>query len=1138
VSAPSPDNLLGRTIGPYVVVARIGGGGMGVVYQARDTKLGRTVALKFLPPQWSDDEDARLRFVREAQAASATNHPNICTIHDIETAPDGQLFIVMAYYEGLTLKQRLTSGPLAVDEALDVTAQIADGLAKAHAQGVVHRDLKPGNVMLTEDGVRIVDFGLATFADAQKLTGENSAIGTAAYMSPEQVRGLSADARSDVWAVGVMLYEMLTGHVPFQGAYTEAIAYAIRHETPGPIRTSHPNISEEVEQLVFRAIHKEPAVRFKDGRELARALRQVRGQSLPPDLLTVPVSTAPMHAARGHQEQQPRAWMLPAGIAAATLVLASGALWWVVSGPRSVVAITPIVNETGHDLLGSYRMALTNALIDALTDSATVRVVGHGDLSEVIRGFRVAGRDVSSTAVIQAVAGSSGADVLIVPTILKEGDRWKARLDVRNPETATTDTMKEIEAGASVLVKESAYAMVAPLAEEIERYVESASWRSRLTALVHGILHRARSPHALAVGSLDAADALERGLDRYEELEVSAAAGSFERASQADPLSPLLAAWRSRVARLMRRDVEATQLARQAVSLISDETSESEWQFVQAVAAESNRDLVAAEAHYRALVDLHQDDPGSLVELAAFHDRRGANEEAIKAYLQALELRGRRVRPHVELCRLYTRLNNPTAARQHGRTALTAFREMGAVAGEAQALFCLTESLRRGSESDRAEALKNAQAALKALEPLEYRDNLARAHHYVALAFEAQGRLDDASKAWTESLPLARDTNNLLATTVLMNLGTTTEKLGRRSQAIEFLRQSASGYEQLGDQNRAAQNQFNIGAILIHYGGGWKEGLQDVQSALAVFERYRDVNFQVAAKQAIARYHRYAGQRRAADRELSQALALAQKADLDYESATTQMRRAEVLLDDGDYERARMVLVDALGGASRRDGIEARIVLARALLKEGDVQAAGETLRAVRDLLGDNVDAGLLPAFHVVSGELAYNMGIPGDARQHFQVSADFLREELEDPEAALARAHLGMADTDRGRYDAGREPVRRTLETARRMGHVSLEARCLVYLARISLLQGRADEALNELQMVPADEADRAIDRDMRAQVHYWMSQAFNARGDADSAARQLDAARMIIESLATRLPESARDRFRNRPDLVKILR
>jgi len=1138
VSTPNVDALIGQTIGSYVVVARIGGGGMGVVYQARDTRLGRTVALKFLPAQWSHDDDARQRFVREAQAASATNHPNICTIHDIETAPDGQLFIVMAYYEGQTLKQRLASGSLSVDEALDTATQIADGLAKAHGQGVVHRDVKPGNVMLTEDGVRIVDFGLATFADALKLTIEHSTLGTAAYMSPEQVRGLAADARSDVWAVGVILYEMLAGHVPFQGSHAEAVAHAVRNETPASIRSIRPEVSEDIEHLVFRAMHKEPKVRFANGRELSRALRQVRGQSLPLDLLTVPVRTPPSPVGPRRHEKEPRARLRVAGVGVATLAIVAAALWWAVSGPRRVVAVAPVVNETGHDALGVYRMALTNALLDELTDSPIVRVVGHEDLSEKIRGFRVAGRDLSSTAVIQAIAGGSGADLLIVPTILKEGDRWKARLDVRDPETATTDTVSEIDAGVSVLVKESAYAMVLPLADEIERHVARMSWRLRLTAFVRGLLSGPRSSHRLAVGSLDAADALEQGLDRYEELELSAAARSFERASQADPLSPLPVAWRSRTARLMRRDVEAVQLARQALSLISAETSESERQFVQAVAAESNRDLAGAEGHYRALVNLHPDDPGFLVELAAFHDRAGANEEAIRIYLRALELRGRRVRPHVELCRLYMRLNNPATARQHGSTALTAFRSIGAPAGEAQALFCLTESLRRGNENDRAEALNDAQAALKALEPLKYSDNLARAHHYVALAFEAQGRLEDALKAWTNSLPLARDTNNLLATTVLMNLGATSEKLGRRSQAIEFLRQSAHGFEELGDQNRAAQNQFNIGTILVQYGGGWKEGLKDVESALPVFVKYSDVNFQVAAKQVIAIYSRYAGQRRAADRELSQALALAQKADLDYEIAKTQIRRAEVLVDDGEYERARALLIDALGQASRRDGIEARIVLARVSLRQGDVQAAGENLQAARNLLGDDLDAGLLPPFHAVSGELASQTGNRRDARQHFRASADFLTEELEDPDGALARAHLGMLDAEEGRHDVGRESVRRTLETARRMGYTSLEARCRVYLARISLLQGRVDDALNEIQMVPKDDGDRSIDREVRAQVHYWASQAFSARGETASATSELESARKLVDSLADGLPESMRARFRDRPEIGRILR
>src|SRR5688572_7430681 len=292
------DPLLGLTVAHYEILSRLGGGGMGVVYKARDRKLDRHVALKFLPQQWSHDEGAKQRFLREAQAASATHHPNICTVHDIAAADDGQLFIVMGYYQGPTLKQRLEAGPLPVDEALDIATQVADGLAKAHAQGIVHRDIKPGNLIVTEDGVRIVDFGLATFVDALQLTAQGSTLGTAAYMSPEQARGEEADARTDVWALGVVLYEMLTGHVPFRGSHPEAVAYAIRHDAPASIREQRAEVAEEVEQLVFRALHKSGAVRFSTARELARALRQIRGFTVPQDLRTMATEVTAAQAAR------------------------------------------------------------------------------------------------------------------------------------------------------------------------------------------------------------------------------------------------------------------------------------------------------------------------------------------------------------------------------------------------------------------------------------------------------------------------------------------------------------------------------------------------------------------------------------------------------------------------------------------------------------------------------------------------------------------------------------------------------------------------------------------------------------------------------------------------------------------------
>ena len=210
--------MIGQTVSHYKIIEKLGSGGMGVVYKAQDTKLDRFVALKFLPQHLSQSEEEKQRFIHEAKAASALDHPNICNIHEIDEADDGQTFIVMAYYAGETLRDKIDRGPLAIDAAIDIVIQISQGLAKAHSKEIVHRDIKPANILITEDNqVKIVDFGLAKLQGRTQLTKEGSTIGTVSYMSPEQTQGTEVDHRSDIWALGVVLYEMLTGEQPFKG---------------------------------------------------------------------------------------------------------------------------------------------------------------------------------------------------------------------------------------------------------------------------------------------------------------------------------------------------------------------------------------------------------------------------------------------------------------------------------------------------------------------------------------------------------------------------------------------------------------------------------------------------------------------------------------------------------------------------------------------------------------------------------------------------------------------------------------------------------------------------------------------------------------------------------------------------------
>jgi serine/threonine protein kinase len=274
VDAVGEEGAPGAAIGRYRVVRRLARGGMGVVFQAYDERLDRPVALKLLPPHLSADDAAGRRFVEEARAASALDHPHIITIYEVGETADERLFLAMAYYEGETLRERIARGPLPVSEAVCLALQVADGLAAAHRKRIVHRDIKPENLLVTADGaVKILDFGLAKMA-GQALTRTGATLGTVAYMSPEQTRGAPVDHRTDLWSLGVVLYEMLAGVRPFGGEAEQALVYGIRHDEPPPLREVRPEVPPELARVVHRCLVKDPDERYPNAEALLAELRE------------------------------------------------------------------------------------------------------------------------------------------------------------------------------------------------------------------------------------------------------------------------------------------------------------------------------------------------------------------------------------------------------------------------------------------------------------------------------------------------------------------------------------------------------------------------------------------------------------------------------------------------------------------------------------------------------------------------------------------------------------------------------------------------------------------------------------------------------------------------------------------------
>jgi non-specific serine/threonine protein kinase len=686
--------MIGQTISHYKILEELGAGGMGVVYKAEDTKLKRTVALKFLSAQAVGTEEEKTRFVHEAQAAAALNHPHICTIHEIDER-QGQSFIAMECVEGESLKTKIESGPLKLDDAIGLIIQVAEGLHEAHEKGIVHRDIKSANIMLTSKGqAKITDFGLAKLPGRTKLTKTGSTVGTLAYMSPEQAQGVEVDHRSDIWSLGVVFYELLTGKTPFKGDHEAAMVYSIMNQDAPPLREQTPEVPAELDSIVAKMLQKNPDDRYASTEELLSDLRNVQAG------VTVQVAL-PMS-----RKAKRMAWGSSAVLVIAVVV--SGVIMFN-RGPGTVDARTLAVVD--FDIIGGEEAphlaeGLAEGISAKLSKLGSVRVVSSDDIRR-LRKQDLSARDVASQMGAQLALGGSllktGEQIRVTPQLIDAATGnviWSEPFDrefsnvlgfLDEVSLKIVDVLKlELDPDEKVALEEKP----TESADAYERYLKGRHFYYRTTFRDNELAVKEFQnalgldpDYALALAGL--ADAyVQRYKERYDydEFWLDEAEKLIARALELDP--DLGEAHESRSEVLVEKEnlLGALEAAEKAWKLRPDwdepyvrlgeiyqvrgERRDALEMYEQALAIrpsvqalcgrgdiyQSRGDSVAAEKDYRAAVALNPDHERPYIALG---DLRWENwqqpQEAESLYLLAVEVRPDRSTAYERLIEVYDR---------------------------------------------------------------------------------------------------------------------------------------------------------------------------------------------------------------------------------------------------------------------------------------------------------------------------------------------------------------------------------------------------------------------------------------------------------------------------------------------------